>query len=76
MRIPSEFRVSARTMSTVCVDRDGRVDSIKLLSPLHPRYAASIIDAFRLAEYTPFIINGRPVAFCSPVLVNFELGGG
>jgi hypothetical protein len=66
-RQPLEFGTGlrgARPMVRLCLDLDGRFETLRFLEPAHPRLAASIIDMFRDARYEPYRVNDRPVPSC------------
>jgi len=48
----------------LCIDRDGQLDTIRFLEPLHPRFAASLIDMFRDSRYEPYRVNDLAVPSC------------
>jgi hypothetical protein len=48
----------------MCLDRDGQLDTIRFLEPLHPRFAASLIDMFRDSRHEPYRVNDLAVPSC------------
>lgn len=48
----------------LCLDRDGQLDTIRFLEPLHPRFAASLIDMFRDSRHEPYRVNDLAVPSC------------
>jgi hypothetical protein len=66
-RTPLEFGTElrgARPSVRLCLDQEGRLETLRFLEPTHPRLAASIMDMFRDARYEPYRINDRPVPSC------------
>jgi hypothetical protein len=48
----------------VCVNAEGRVESLAAILPQHPRRMAALLDAVSRAEYEPYRMNGKPIPFC------------
>jgi hypothetical protein len=66
-RSPLEFGTGlegARPPVRLCLDREGRLETLRFLEPTHPRLAASILDMFRDARWEPYRVNDRPVPSC------------
>jgi hypothetical protein len=48
----------------LCLDRDGQLDTVRFLEPVHPRFAASLIDMFRDSRHEPYRVNDLAVPSC------------
>lgn len=60
-------------LSELCVNPEGRVESIRFLrpSPVHdPVVDAAIVDALRRWRYGRYVLNGVPQPFCHSLLVD------
>jgi protein TonB len=54
------------------VDRDGRVEDLKVLRSI-PLLDAAALDAVRQWRYAPLLLNGQPARFVVTVTVSFQL---
>jgi hypothetical protein len=66
-RAPGEFdSIAGRRppLLRVCLDREGQVDTVRLLEPVHPRFAASLIDMLRDSRHEPYRVNDQAVPSC------------
>jgi hypothetical protein len=73
-RTPREFGALAERRPPrlrVCLDRDGEVDTVRLLEPVHPRFAASIVDMFRDSRHEPYRVNDVAVPSCDLLVPAF-----
>lgn len=75
----SRAEMSERGMSRVtyaakvCISTTGKVGSIRTLESTGiPRYDLTIIREMSRWEYTPYIVDGRPVAACSSVTIIYN----
>jgi hypothetical protein len=50
----------------VCLDRDGRLDTVRFLKAPHPRLAASFVDMLRDSRHEPYRVNDLAVPSCQP----------
>jgi len=67
-----EARISGTVKLTVIIARDGSVADIKVISG-HPLFISPAIDAVKLWQYQPTLLNGEPVEVSTQVDVNFTL---
>jgi TonB family protein len=51
------------------ISERGRVRSVKVLRPVHPRFDAAAVAALESARFRPATRNGRPVAVCMAFMV-------
>jgi hypothetical protein len=74
-RLPSELNRGQQEWSLIelCVDAAGKLETIEPLRSPHPRHTALMLDIGRRAEHRPHSIDGRPVPYCYPLLVNWNL---
>jgi TonB family protein len=54
------------------ISKDGAVESLKEVSG-HPMLIPAAIDAVKQWRYKPYLLNGKPVAMTTQVVVNFTL---
>ena len=66
-------RVQGSVILEAIIDREGRVENLKVLSgrPLLVRAACEAVQQWR---YRPTLLNGQPVEVLTQVTVNFSLG--
>jgi protein TonB len=55
------------------VDREGRVESVKVLRSANSLLDKSAIEAVRQWQYSPVILNGKPERFMLTVVLSFHL---
>lgn len=55
------------TQVRICVSPQGAVSSVKILRPSIPAIDLQIPRVLSLWKYKPFIVDGRPAAFCYPM---------
>jgi hypothetical protein len=70
LRAPAELGAVGRGAGPgvrLCLDRDGRLDTVRFLEPVHPRLAASVVDMLRDSQYVPYRVNDLPVPSCQPL---------
>ena len=60
-------RMSLWALVRICVDRDGRVTSVKILKGADPAVDPNIVAVLSTWRYRPYTLDGRPVPFCSNV---------
>jgi hypothetical protein len=66
-RVPPEFGAmlhGVRPTLRVCLDREGRVDTVRLLEQAHPRLAASVLDMLRDSRHEPSRVGDLAVPSC------------
>src|SRR5215471_7606443 len=66
-------RVQGRVIVGIVISPEGKVASERALSG-HPILIQSAMDAVRLWEFRPYILEGRPRAVTALVRVAFSLG--
>jgi hypothetical protein len=64
LRAPLELAGLQPPALRLCLDREGHLDTIRFLEPLHPRFAASLIDMYRDSRYDPYRVNDLAVPSC------------
>ncbi len=77
-RSPLEFGAGlrgARPSVRLCLDQEGRLETLRFLEPTHPRLAASIMDMFRDARYEPYRVDDRPVPSCQVTRPSWQRHG-
>ena len=58
------------------IGRDGTVVSVRVATAqVHPDFAQAAIDAVQQWEFTPTLLNGKPVEVVMTVTIEFELEG-
>ncbi|HEY7353451.1 MAG TPA: energy transducer TonB [Terriglobales bacterium] len=65
-------RIQGSVVMSVVIDRNGNVQSLKVISG-HPMLAQAAIDAVKHWKYRPYLLNGDPVEVDTQVTVNFTL---
>jgi protein TonB len=68
------MRVQGAVVLEAIIDREGRVDNLKVLSG-NPLLVRAACDAVLQWRYRPTLLNGEPVEVLTQVTVNFSLGG-
>jgi hypothetical protein len=66
-RAPPEFGAmlqGVRPALRVCLDREGRVDTVRLLEQAHPRLAAAVLDMLRDSRNEPYRVGDLAVPSC------------
>jgi hypothetical protein len=69
LRAPREFEALVRGTEPglrLCLDRDGRLDTVRFLKAPHPRLAASFVDMLRDSRHEPYRVNDLAVPSCQP----------
>ena len=66
-------RVQGRVVLEAIIDREGRVENLKVLSG-HPLLIPAAFEAVQQWRYRPTLLNGQPVEVLTQVTVNFNLG--
>jgi TonB family protein len=59
--------IAVAVLMKICVDRDGRVNEVRVLKSDDPSVEPSFVSAVRTWRYTPYRVDGRPVPFCTTV---------
>jgi TonB family protein len=67
-----QARIQGSVVLKTIIAKDGSIESLALMSG-HPMLVPAAIDAVKQWKYKPYLINGRPVAVDTQVLVNFTL---
>lgn len=67
------MRVQGSVVLEAVINRDGRVDHLKVLSG-HPLLIEAAYEAVQQWRYRPTLLNGQPVEVLTQVTVNFSLG--
>ena len=65
--------ISGSVHLRVIIGKDGRMRQITVIDG-HPTLTQSAIDAVRQWRYSPYKVNGQPVAVQTIITVNFNLG--
>jgi hypothetical protein len=69
LRAPREFDPLVRGAGPgvrLCLDRDGRLDTVRFLEAPHPRLVASFVDMLRDSRHEPYRVNDQAVPSCEP----------
>ena len=66
-------RVQGTVILEAIIDREGRVENLKVLSG-HPLLIPAAFEAVQQWRYRPTLLNGQPVEVLTQVTVNFSLG--
>jgi protein TonB len=64
--------ISGVVLLRITVDEEGKVSDIKVISG-HPLLVPAAVHAVSRWEYSPTLLNGRPVSVIATVAVNFSL---
>jgi protein TonB len=67
------MRVQGAVILEAIIDREGRVENLKVLSG-HPLLIRAAFEAVQQWRYRPTLLNGQPVEVVTQVTVNFSLG--
>ena len=67
------FVVQGSVILEAIIDREGRVENLKVLSG-HPLLVPAAFEAVQQWRYRPTLLNGQPVEVLTQVTVNFSLG--
>jgi protein TonB len=65
-------RIAGVVVLEATVDRDGRVQSVKVLRSV-PAFDRAATDAVSQWRYAPLMLNGQPVPFILTVTMTFGL---
>jgi protein TonB len=69
-QLPPELQVHgyhAWAMVKICADRNGDVERVDVIKGAHPLLDDRIVVALKTWRYRPYLLNGRPVPFCTYV---------
>lgn len=72
--IARQARIQGMVVLEAQISKDGKIESLQLVSG-HPILAAAAIDAVRQWRYSPYLLNGEPVAVDTQIRLNFTLAG-
>jgi hypothetical protein len=67
LRAPREFDALIRGAGPglrLCLDRDGRLDSVRFFQATHPRLTAALVDMLRDSRHQPYRVNDLAVPSC------------
>ena len=67
------MRVQGSVILEAVIDREGRVDNLKVLTG-NPLLVRAARDAVLQWRYRPTLLNGEPVEVVTQITVNFTLG--
>ncbi len=67
-----QARVQGQVVLQAEIDKNGDIQSLTLVSG-HPMLAPAAIEAVRQWKYKPYLLEGRPVAVETQIIVNFTL---
>jgi TonB family protein len=65
--------IKGEVVLAVVIDKEGHVASLRAVSG-HPILVQSALDAVKQWTYSPYLVNGEPVAVESTVKVSFDMG--
>jgi protein TonB len=71
-RLAARARVQGVVILEAVVDREGRVEDVRVLRSI-PLLDRAAIDAVRQWRYSPLLLNGKPEEFVVTVTVSFSL---
>ena len=57
------------------ISKDGTVETLKAVSG-HPLLVPAALNAVKQWRYKPYVVNGKPVAASTQIVVDFALTGG
>ena len=72
-QLARSVRVQGVVILEAIIDREGRVENLKVLSG-HPLLIPAAFEAVQQWRYRPTLLNGQPVEVMTQVTVNFSLG--
>ena len=72
-QLARSVRVQGVVILEAIIDREGRVENLKVLSG-HPLLVPAAFEAVQQWRYRPTLLNGQPVEVLTQVTVNFSLG--
>lgn len=67
-----QARVQGQVVLRAEIDKNGDIQSLTLVSG-HPMLAPAAIEAVKQWKYKPYLLEGRPVAVETQIIVNFTL---
>jgi periplasmic protein TonB len=67
-------RIEGTVVLHAIISKTGDIDSVEVVSG-HPALAPAAIEAVKQWKYKPYLLNGKPVAVDTQILVNFTLSG-
>ena len=71
-RPPDRRRIQGTVILEAILDRDGRIDRLKVVRSV-PLLDAAALEAVRRWRYTPTVLNGQPVAVLMTITIHFTL---
>jgi protein TonB len=69
-----QARVQGTVVLQAAISKDGTVEALRGISG-HPLLIPAAIEAVKQWRYKPYVINGKPVAVETQIIVNFTLKG-
>jgi TonB family protein len=73
--LAQQARIQGLVVLDADISRDGRVETLKAVSG-HPLLVPAALNAVKQWRYKPYVVNGKPVAVSTQIIVNFALTGG
>jgi TonB family protein len=73
--LAKQARIQGTVQFTAIIGKDGHIQNLELLSG-HPLLVESAVQAVKLWEYKPTLLNGEPVEVVTQVFVNYTLAPG
>jgi TonB family protein len=70
--LAKQARIQGTVQFTAIIGKDGHIQNLELLSG-HPLLVESAVQAVKLWEYKPTLLNGEPVEVVTQVFVNYTL---
>ena len=70
-----QARIQGAVVMDVIIDKTGAVTNVHLVSG-HPMLAPAAIEAVKKWQYTPYLLNGKPVEVDTTIEVRFQLSDG
>ncbi len=67
-------RIEGTVVLHAIISKTGDIDSVEVVSG-HPALAPAAIEAVKQWKYKSYLLNGKPVAVDTQILVNFTLSG-
>ena len=73
--LAQQARIQGLVVLDANISKDGTVETLKAVSG-HPLLVPAALNAVKQWRYKPYVVNGKPVAVRTQIIVNFALTGG
>ena len=73
--LAQQARIQGLVVLDADISKDGTVETLKAVSG-HPLLVPAALNAVKQWRYKPYVVNGKPVAVSTQIIVNFALTGG